>query len=123
MSRVGDRQFLYHWQVVKAATQPHPEATTWRVGDVEWRRSRHSIRTPDHAVALDVCRMDRRKTDESWSVMIVAEAWWDERGRLVRSQLWAAHLSGERNAIAAWLERQAEASPTDGRTRRMEASL
>ena len=41
------------------------------VGDVEWRRSRHSITTPDHAVALDIHRLDRRRAGGSWSVMIV----------------------------------------------------
>jgi hypothetical protein len=116
MNRIGDRRFLYCWQVLKAATQPDPEATTWRVGDVEWRRGRHSIRTPDYAVALDVCRLDRRRGGGErgggeWSVMIIGESWWDEHRRLLRYQLWATHLSGDRNAITAWIEQQAEALP------------
>jgi hypothetical protein len=31
MSRIGDRRFLHNWQMIKAATQPDPQATSWRV--------------------------------------------------------------------------------------------
>ncbi len=112
MNRIGDRKFLQGWQMVKGATQPGPQATAWRVGDVEWRRSRHSITTPDHAAALDIHRLDRRRAGGSWSVMIVVESWWDERQRLLRSQVWASHLSGDRNAITRWVDEQAAALPT-----------
>jgi hypothetical protein len=112
MNRIGDRKFLQGWQMVKAATQPGPQATAWRVGDVEWRRSRHSITTPDHAAALEIHRLDRHRAGGSWSVMIVVESWWDDRQRLVRSQVWASHLSGDRNAITGWIEEQAAALPT-----------
>ena len=112
MNRIGDRKFLQGWHIVKAASQPGPQATSWRVCDVEWRRSRHSITTPDHATALDVHRLDRRRTGGAWSVMIVVESWWDERQRLVRSQEWASHLSGDRDAITRWIDEQAAALTT-----------
>lgn len=116
MSRIGDRRFLHGWQMIKAATQPDPQATSWRVGDVEWRRSRHSITTPDHATALDVHRLDLRRGSGSWSVMVVAESWWDDRRTLIRSQVWAIHLSGDRDAITRWIEEQAAALPGMGMT-------
>ena len=114
MSRIGDRRFLYAWQMLKAATQPGPQATVWRVGDVEWRRNRTSITTPDYVVSLDVHRLDCRRGAHSWAVMVVAESWWDERQTLIRSQLWATHLSGDREAITRWMDEQAAALPGTG---------
>jgi hypothetical protein len=36
--RIGDRRFLFAWHAIRAATQPAPEATTWRVAGVRWSR-------------------------------------------------------------------------------------
>jgi hypothetical protein len=114
MSRIGGRRFLYAWQMLKAASQPGPQATAWRVGDVEWRRSRHSITTPDYVTTLDIHRLDYHHGGTSWSVMVVAESWWDERQTLIRSQVWATHLAGDRNAISRWMDGQATALPRVG---------
>ncbi len=120
MSRIGGRRFLFAWQMLKAASQPGPEATTWRVGDVEWRRSRQSVTTPDYAVTLDIHRLNRRGVG-SWSVLVVTESWWDDRQTLIRSQLWATHLSGDRDTITGWLDEQAAALPVMGLTQPVEA--
>lgn len=112
MSRIGDRKFLHGWQMIKTATQPDHLATNWRVGEVEWRRCRHSITTPDHATALDIHRLDH--SARTWSVMVVSKSWWNERRLLIRSQLWATHLSGDRGAITSWIDEQAAALPAMG---------
>ncbi len=104
MSRIGDRRFLHGWQMIKAATLPDPQATVWRAGDVEWRRSRHSITTPDYVTVLDIHRLDLRRGGSSWSVMVVVESWWDDKRTLIRSQIWTTHLSGDRNAISRWID-------------------
>ncbi|WP_287786410.1 hypothetical protein [Acidiphilium sp.] len=38
--RIGDHLFLHAWQTLRAASQPGPEASRWRVGAVTWRRTR-----------------------------------------------------------------------------------
>jgi hypothetical protein len=108
MMRIGDRRFLFAWQAIRAATQPGAEACAWQVGDVDWRRSRSSMATADYVVNLDVHRLERRSRGGAWSVLVVSEAWWDGCHNLLRSQLWATHLSGDRNLIAAWMNDQAE---------------
>ena len=43
----GDRSFMFAWQSIRAATQPGPEATSWQVDDVRWRRHRFRRAAPD----------------------------------------------------------------------------
>ena len=109
MSRIGDRAFLFAWQRVRAATQPNPETTTWKVAAVRWRRYRYSHAAPDHAVTVEVHRLDHPGVHDSWSIMVVAEHWWDERHNALRNHLWATHVSGSRPHAAEWIAAQAEA--------------
>jgi hypothetical protein len=106
MTRIGDRNFLYGWETIRAATQPNPEATTWRVGGVRWRRHRYNLVTPDHAVTLEVHRLDSTEGSDTWSLMVVHEYWWDERHKRVRNNLWASHLAGSRLRLADWMAHQ-----------------
>jgi len=109
MSRIGDRAFLFAWQTIRTATQPNPEATTWRVAGVRWSRHRYSHSAPDHIVTIEVHRLDCLERREAWSIMVVAEHWWDERHKPLRNNLWATHLSGSRICIAEWIDQQARA--------------
>lgn len=110
MIRIGDRDFLFHWQTIRAATQPGPEATVWQAGGVRWCRHRYSHAAPDHTVIIEVHRLDHAEGAERWSIMVVAEHWWDEHHKSLRDRLWAAHLSGPRPRIVEWMERQTRAS-------------
>jgi hypothetical protein len=112
MTRIGDRNFLFAWQTIRAATQPGPEATRWRVGDVHWCRHRYSHAAPDHSLTIEVHRLDCAGRGEAWSVMVVAEHWWDERHKPLRNHLWATPLSGSHPRIAEWIEAQARALAT-----------
>jgi hypothetical protein len=107
MNRIGDRRFLFAWQTIRAATQPDPEATNWRVAEVRWCRHRYSHAAPDHAVTVEVHRLDHENAQDRWSVMVVTEHWWDERHNPLRNHLWATHLSGSRESIANWFDDQA----------------
>lgn len=107
MSRIGDRDFLHAWQIIRAATQPGPEAMAWQVAGAQWRRHRSSLAAPDHALAIEVHRLDHTDFDEPWSLMVVAEHWWDERRNPLRNHVWATYLSGSRQHIVEWIERQA----------------
>ncbi|MGA3399935.1 MAG: hypothetical protein ABSC95_12010 [Acetobacteraceae bacterium] len=102
MHRIGDRQFLHAWQRIRAGTQPDPEAMTWRIGDVMCRRHRHSLMGPDHRIVLDICHLEPTGNGANWQVMVTAEHWWDRSRTVIRSQLWASHLSGSRERALAW---------------------
>ncbi|PPQ33608.1 hypothetical protein [Rhodopila globiformis] len=110
MIRIGDRAFLFAWQAIRAATQPGPEATSWEVAGVRWRRHRYSNAAPDHAVTIEVHRLDCTDAPEAWSIMVVAEHWWDQDHKPLRNNLWATHLSGSKMQVAAWIDRQAKAA-------------
>jgi len=105
--RIGDRRFLFAWQAIRAATQPAPEATAWRVAGVRWSRHRCSYATPDHSFTAEVHRLDLEELRNRWSVMVVTEHWWDERHKPLRSHVWATHLSGSKDRIMEWFESQA----------------
>ena len=109
MKRIGDRSFMFAWQTIRAATQPGPEATSWQVAGVRWRRHRYSHAAPDHTVTIEVHRLDCSEGRESWSIMIVSEHWWDEHHKPLRNNLWAMHLSGSRFRVEEWMTVQAKA--------------
>ncbi len=108
MKRIGDRSFMFAWQSIKAATQPSPEATSWQVDDVRWRRHRYSHTAPDHTVTIEVYRLDRHQGRAPWSLMIVYEHWWDEHHKPLRSNLWATHLAGSRSGVEEWITGRAK---------------
>lgn len=107
MQRIGDRDFLFAWQIIRAASQPTPEATMWHIGDVTCRRDRHSITTPDHHIVLDICHIEQATPKCRWHVIVTGETWWDSHQRVLRSQLWAAYVSGSKEQALAWLKREA----------------
>jgi hypothetical protein len=106
MTRIGDRGFLFAWQTIRAATQPHAEATLWHVAGVRWTRHRYSNAGPGHAVSIEVHRLDCADRSADWSVMVVAEHWWDERHKPLRNNLWATLLSGSRTRATEWIDQQ-----------------
>jgi hypothetical protein len=116
MKRIGDRNFLFGWQTIRAATQPNPEAVTWRVGAVHWSRHRYSHAAPDHALTVEVHRLDCKEGKDAWSIMVVVEHWWDERHKPLRNHLWASHVSGSREGAVKWIECRAAALERDRRT-------
>jgi len=109
VTRIGDRRFLFAWQRIRAATQPDAEATTWRVDGVAWTRHRYSHAAPDHAVVVEVHRLDYAEPRDVWSFMVIVEHWWDERHKPLRNNLWASHIRGSRERIAQWIDDHAGA--------------
>jgi hypothetical protein len=109
MRRIGDRQFLLAWQVIRAATQPDVESTSWRIGDVLCRRYRHSASTPDHSVVGDICHVECRAGLGGWHLVVSVENMWDGRRNIVRSQLWASHITGSKENALAWMHRESVA--------------
>lgn len=104
MRRIGDRQFLYAWQVIRAASQPGHEAMAWTIDDVWCRRYRHSMGCPDHNVTLDVYHVGHSEGRQGWRILICSENWWDDRMNAFRTHLWATHLAGPRERIMNWFK-------------------
>jgi hypothetical protein len=116
MTRIGDRGFLFAWQTIRAATQPNSEATTWQFAGVRWWRHRYSQTAPDHAVSIEVHRLDYTGRGDTWSLMVVQEHWWDGQHKPLRNSLWATHISGSRERIVEWIDREARLfDPSRGR--------
>jgi len=114
LRRIGDRQFLQGWQVIRAATQPDIDTMAWNIGDVACRRYRHSLIAPDHGVTLDVCQLSHPDPRNGWRIMVVNETWWDANRKVVRTHLWASHLGGSRDRAMAWFMAMATAHDRSG---------
>jgi hypothetical protein len=108
MTRIGDRRFLHAWQTLRAASQPGLEATSWRMAEVTWRRNRLSHSCADFSVVQDAYHLDYPGPPARWGLLVVMETWWDSRRRVIRSQVWAAHMTGPKPAIQDWVRKQAE---------------
>lgn len=103
MNRIGDRRFLEDWQSLRAASQPAPEATMWRIGQVTWQRHRTSLLNPGFSMVQEVYQLEHSGTGAHWCVLVVSETWWGPGKRVLRSQLWASHVSGSKLAAQQWL--------------------
>jgi len=114
MMRIGDRLFLHAWQIVRAATQPGPEATNWRSGEVTWHRTRLSQSCADFSVVQDAYALEHRGPGVRWGLLVVLETWWDPGHRVIRSQVWATHLSGSKTALQEWIRTAAERAERRG---------
>jgi hypothetical protein len=108
MMRIGDRRFLHAWQTLRAASQPGPEASSWRVGAVTWRRTRLSQSCADFSVVQDAYALEHPGPGVHWGLLVVMETWWDSKHRVIRSQVWATHLSGSKTALQDWIRSEAE---------------
>lgn len=108
MKRVGDHRFLQTWQVLRAASQPAADATEWRIGAVEWQRHRTSLLSGHYSVVLEVHRLEHTGGGDRWSFLVVSEVWWGADHQVLRSQLWASHISGAKLAVHQWLQDQVE---------------
>jgi hypothetical protein len=107
MRGVNDRNFFNYWQVLYRATCPNPNQTHWRVGDVDWRKERHSYSGADYAVTLEVHHLRRAGRDgTSWALMVAMEHWWDENGESLKDTSWARVIEGNPRTIIGWLLRQ-----------------
>jgi hypothetical protein len=113
MRGVNNRNFLNLWQMVYRASVPSPVQTKWRVGEVEWRKERHSFSGVDYAVSTEVHHLrSRPPAGRSWSLMVVTEHWWGDDGKPMKSASWARVLEGNPSVIAAWLKSN-ETGPRD----------
>ncbi len=107
MRGVNDRNFFNLWQILYRATCPRPGQAHWRVGDVDWRKERHSFSGVDYAVTLEVHHLRcTPRGGASWTLMVVTEHWWDGSEELVKSVSWARVISGNPKAITTWLRGQ-----------------
>jgi hypothetical protein len=111
--RQGPTAALIHillaWQVIRAATQPDIESTSWRIGDVLCRRHRHRASTPDHSLVGDICHIECRGGLGGWHLVVSVGNMWDSQRNIVRSQLWASHITGWKENALAWMHREAAA--------------
>ena len=107
MRGVNDHNFLNFWQILYRATTPRTGQTRWRVGDVDWRKDRHSFSGVDYAVTLEVHHLRYvPRSGASWTLMVVSEHWWDGDGEVLKSNSWARAVAGNPKAIMAWLRAQ-----------------
>jgi hypothetical protein len=107
MIRIGDRLFLHAWQALRAATQPGPEATSWQTGAVTWHRTRLSHACAEFSAVHDAYSLVHSGPGARWHLLVVMETWWDAGHRIVRSQVWATHMSGSKTALQDWIRSEA----------------
>ena len=101
MRSVNDKNFLNAFQLLYRATN-RSGAARWKVGEVEWRRERHSFSGSDYAVSLEVHCLG----GAGWTLMVFAEHWWDGGQNLLKTQTWARVLDGNPKAVLAWMRAQ-----------------
>lgn len=107
MRGVNDRNFFNLWQILYRATCPTPTHAHWRVGDVDWRKDRHSFSGADYSVTLEVHHLRRSAASGTrWSLMVAAEHWWDETGHPLKTMNWARVITGDAVSIITWLKGQ-----------------
>lgn len=104
MRGVNDRNFLNRWQILHRATCPGLHATSWQVGDVVWRKDRISFAGSACAVTLELHHLERASA--RWTLLVVAEHWWDGKNEPIKATTWARALAGSPKAIVAWLREQ-----------------
>lgn len=107
MIRIGDRLFLQAWHTLRAATQPGPEATSWQAGGVRWHRTRLSHACAEFSTMHDAYSLVHAGPGARWHLLVVMETWWDSGHRIVRSQVWATHMSGSKAALQDWIRSEA----------------
>lgn len=106
MRGVNNASFFNLWQMLYRSTCPNPNQTHWRVGEVEWRKDRHSFSGSDYGVTLEVHRLKRASRATSWDLMVMVEHWWDGAGNALKSTNWARVTKGNPKTIIAWLREQ-----------------
>jgi len=107
MRGVNDRNFLNQWQILYRATCPTAAQTHWRVGEVDWRKDRHSFSGADYTVTLEVHHLRcAPRASTPWALMVVTEHWWDGNGEPLKSASWARAINGNPKAITSWLRAQ-----------------
>jgi hypothetical protein len=111
MRGVNNRNFFNIWQLLYRDTCPAATQNLWQVGDIEWRRERHSFFGTAYAVSNEVHLLRRRGRSSGWLLMVVIENWWNERHDVLKSTTWARVVDGNPKTVIAWMrehERQAE---------------
>lgn len=105
---VRSKGFLDLWRAVYLKTNPGPERSRWRIGEVEWTRQTHSFRGRDYSLWLEIHRLRRDAgTNRGWSVLVVAERWWEEgRTDAFRTVEWRRVLSGKDSDVVSWLTKE-----------------
>jgi hypothetical protein len=103
MRGVNDRNFLNIWQLLYRQSCPSTSHTLWQVGDVEWRKDRHSYFGSSYALTDEVHLLRRGGRDGRWLLMIVIENWWDGTHEPIKTSTWARVLEGDAKAVVAWM--------------------
>ncbi|HTZ80173.1 MAG TPA: hypothetical protein VMC10_19845 [Stellaceae bacterium] len=107
MRGLNDRRFLNLFQIVHRASFPDPTRTHRSIGDVEWRKDRHTFAGAGYSFSTDIHQLRHAgKNRAGWELMVVTEHWWDARHEPLRSATWVKALQGSAPAIAAWFRDQ-----------------
>jgi hypothetical protein len=107
MRGVNNRNFFHQWQILYRATCPSLDQTHWHVGDVEWKKDRHSFAGSEYAVTLEVhCLRHSPSKGTGWKLLVMIEYWWNGDHEPLRSTTWARVTEGNPKSILAWLARQ-----------------
>ncbi|MBS0222524.1 MAG: hypothetical protein JSR91_17480 [Proteobacteria bacterium] len=114
MRGVNDRNFFNLWQILYRATCPNPRQVHWQIGDVDWRKDRHSFSGTDYAVTLEVHHL-RHAGRGAWTLMVAVEHWWDGAGAALKTTTWARVVQGNPKSIIGWLQQQEQCRTALGR--------
>jgi hypothetical protein len=103
MRGVNDRNFINTWQLLYRKSCPSATHTLWQVGDVEWRKDRHSFFGSSYAVSNEVHTLRRSGRNVKWLLMIVIENWWDGEHDPIKTTTWARVLDGDPKVVLTWM--------------------
>lgn len=115
MRGVNDKNFFNQWQMLHRSTCPGYEQTHWRVGDVAWKKDRHSFAGSDYSVTLEVhCLHCAPAKGAGWKLLVMVEYWWNDKRESLRSMSWARVIEGNQKSIVSWISRQRPPIATAG---------
>jgi hypothetical protein len=93
MRGVNDRNFFNAWQILCRATCPNATESARQVGDVEWRRERHSFFGSSYVFSFEVHLLRRSGRGGGWLLMVVIENRWNEKHYVLKTATWARVIS------------------------------
>jgi hypothetical protein len=107
MRGVNDKNFFNQWHMLHRSTCPGYEQTRWRVGEVDWKKDRHSFSGSDYSVTLEVhCLHCKPLKGAGWKLLVMVEYWWNDKRESLRSMSWARVVEGNQKSILNWIVRQ-----------------
>ena len=101
--RLGDTTFFNAYLILRQATRPKSESSSWEVAGVTWNHERHIYRGGQSSFQMEIDPLLK----SGRVLLAMHEMWWaDNRERNVRNARWAHLTSGTRANAERWFKEQ-----------------